>query len=110
LIGAVIYAGCLSKALEPQSLRAVACPEGRVIGQESNVRVFDVQHIKGLEFEAVFFVGVDELAVHRPTLFDRYLYVGATRAATYLGLTCTGSNMPDIVEHLADQFGDRWQA
>lgn len=100
----------LSKALEPQSLRAVACPEGKVIGQENDVRVFDVQHIKGLEFEAVFFVGVDELAVQRPTLFDKYLYVGATRAATYLGLTCTGSRMPGIIEDLADQFGDRWQA
>jgi hypothetical protein len=99
----------LSKALEPQSLRAVACPEGKVIGQENDVRVFDVQHIKGLEFEAVFFVSVDELAAHRPTLFDKYLYVGATRAATYLGLTCTGSTMPSIIEQLADQFGDCWR-
>ena len=28
----------------------------------NDVRVFDIQHIKGLEFEAVFFVGVDRLA------------------------------------------------
>lgn len=98
----------LKIALEPQSLHAVACPEGKVIGQESDVRVFDVQHIKGLEFEAVFFVGVDELAKQRPTLFDKYLYVGATRAATYLGLTCAGDNMPNSIERLSGQFGDRW--
>lgn len=104
------FAEQLSKTLEPQNLRAVACPEGRVIGQENDVRVFDVQHIKGLEFEAVFFVGVDELAVQRPMLFDKYLYVGATRAATYLGLTCSGRSMPGIIEDMADQFGDSWQA
>jgi len=63
---------------------------GQTVGQDNDVRVFDVQHIKGLEFEAVFFVDVDELAERLPTLFDRYLYVGATRAATYLGLTCAG--------------------
>jgi hypothetical protein len=77
--------------------------------QANDVRVFDVQRIKVLEFEAVFFVGVDELAVHPPTQVDKHLYVGATRA-TYLGLTCAGSNMPGIIEHLADQFGNRWQA
>lgn len=99
----------LSMALADQSLRAVVCPEGKVIGHESDVRVFDVQHIKGLEFEAVFFVDVDELAIQLPTLFDKYLYVGATRAATYLGLTCAGSKMPDIIEDLVDQFGDSWQ-
>ena len=98
----------LSIALEPQSLLAVACPEGKVIGQENDVRVFDVQHIKGLEFEAVFFVGVDELAKRLPTLFDKYLYVGATRAATYLGLTCAGDKMPEAIERLSGHFGDCW--
>lgn len=98
----------LSVALEPQNLRAMACPEGKVIGQENDVRVFDVQHIKGLEFEAVFFVGVDELAAHRPTLFDKFLYVGATRAATYLGLTCSGDKMPALIKGMSDQFDARW--
>lgn len=95
-------------ALEPQSLRAEACPEGKVIGEETHVRVFDVQHIKGLEFEAVFFVGIDDLAKNRPTLFDKYLYVGATRAAAFLGLTCAGNAMPDIIERLCEHFADRW--
>jgi DNA helicase IV len=73
------------------------------------VRVFDVQHIKGLEFEAVFFVDVDKLALERPDLFDKYLYVGATRAATYLGLTVSGPMLPDKLAPLADAFTSDWR-
>ncbi|MGQ9823217.1 MAG: hypothetical protein ACUVQK_15275 [Thermogutta sp.] len=40
--------------LERLNIRIVGCKEGRVVGDGSEVRVFDVQHIKGLEFEAVF--------------------------------------------------------
>ncbi|HAZ8153761.1 TPA: ATP-binding domain-containing protein [Escherichia coli] len=52
------------------------------------MRVFDIQHIKGMEFEAVFFVSIDQLATLHPALFGKYLYVGITRAATYLDVTC----------------------
>ena len=78
------------------------------MGQESNVRVFDIQHIKGLEFEAVFFVSVDQLAALHPALFDKYLYVGTTRAATYLGVTCDGT-LPVALEGLRAHFGQDWQ-
>jgi hypothetical protein len=44
-------------------------------GQNADVRVFDVQQIKGLEFEAVFFVSLDQLAAREPALFDKFLYV-----------------------------------
>ena len=74
--------------LEERNIRIVGCKEGRVVGDASEVRMFDIQHIKGLEFEAVFFVGIDRLALRIPDLFQRFFYVGATRAATYLGITC----------------------
>jgi DNA polymerase III delta prime subunit len=74
--------------LETASITIVGCHGGRVVGDAQEVRVFDIKHIKGLEFEAVFFVGVDRLAARLPQLFDRYIYVGVTRAATYLGITC----------------------
>ncbi|MEX1205675.1 MAG: ATP-binding domain-containing protein [Dongiaceae bacterium] len=76
------------KILSERNIPIVGCKEGRIVGDKSEVRVFDVQHIKGLEFEAVFFVGIDGLAERIPDLFQRFLYVGVTRAATYLGLTC----------------------
>ncbi|MCK1580682.1 ATP-binding domain-containing protein [Bradyrhizobium sp. 168] len=87
-------AAALDAALVDKNIRAVACSRGQTVGQDNDVRVFDVQHIKGLEFEAVFFVGVDELAKRFPALFDKYLYVGATRAAYYLGLTTSEFSLP----------------
>ncbi|PSF13090.1 DNA helicase UvrD [Marinobacter fuscus] len=100
-------AEALNARLADHNIQVTACREGQAVGQESNVRVFDIQHIKGLEFEAVFFVGVDQLAELQPTLFDKYLYVGTTRAATYLGLTCK-STLPATIESLRDQFGQNW--
>jgi DNA polymerase III delta prime subunit len=102
-------AEALNVALAEHNIQVIACREGQAVGQESNVRVFDIQHIKGLEFEAVFFIGIDQLAALHPELFDKYLYVGTTRAATYLGVTCEGS-LPTAIESLRAHFGLDWQA
>jgi hypothetical protein len=102
-------AEALNAALAEHNIQVIACHEGQAVGQESNVRVFDIQHIKGLEFEAVFFVGIDQLAALHPALFDKYLYVGTTRAATYLGVTCEGA-LPLAIESLHAHFGQDWQA
>jgi len=101
-------AEALNEALAEHNIQVIACREGQAVGQESNVRVFDIQHIKGLEFEAVFFVGIDQLAALHPALFDKYLYVGTTRAATYLGVTCDGT-LPTAIESLRAHFGQDWQ-
>ncbi|MBB5456762.1 ATP-binding domain-containing protein [Paraburkholderia sp. Cpub6] len=102
-------AHALNEALADQNIQVVACREGQAVGQESNVRVFDVQHIKGLEFEAAFFVGIDQLAASRPELFDKFLYVGATRAAQYLGVTCA-AKLPYALEPLRRHFRVTWDA
>lgn len=97
----------LNRAFADTNLRAIACVDGRIIGSDDEIRVFDVQHIKGLEFEAVFFIGIDDLATERPDLFDKYLYVGATRAATYLGITAN-SALPRSLDVLRARFGAGW--
>lgn len=97
----------LSGYLEAVNLGAVACEHGKALGEGTEVRVFDIQHIKGLEFEAVFFAGIDRLAQEKPDLFDRYLYVGTTRAATYLGLACEGL-LPEKLEPLRPSFVSSW--
>lgn len=102
-------ADALNEALSEHNIQVIACREGQAVGQESNVRVFDIQHIKGLEFEAVFFVGINQLAALHPALFDKYLYVGTTRAATFLGVTCDGT-LPPAIESLRAHFGQDWQA
>ena len=81
--------------------------DGQGIGHDGDIRIFDIQHIKGLEFEAVFFINVDKLAEEKPLLFDKYLYVGVTRATTYLGITCEKS-LPSQIEHTRDMFIDEW--
>ena len=102
-----LVADALNKALTEHNIQVIACRDGQAVGQESSVRVFDIQHIKGLEFEAVFFIDVDQLANLHPELFDKYLYVGTTRAATYLGMTCQGS-LPVSIESLRSHFCEGW--
>ena len=97
----------LGALLADKNIRVVACHDGQSLGQENDVRVFDIKHIKGLEFEAAFFVGIDKLATNQPTLFDKYLYVGTTRAAVYLGVTCEGP-LPAGIEALRPMFGSAW--
>lgn len=91
--------------LSDHNVRIVGCRDGRDVGNVQEVRVFDIQHIKGLEFEAVFFVAIDALAERLPDLFEKYLYVGITRAATFLGVTCKHA-LPPSLEFLRPLFSD----
>ena len=100
-------AAALGDALADRNIRVIPCSDGQILGREGAVRVFNIQHIKGLEFEAAFFVGTDRLAELHPDLFDKYLYVGATRAATYLGMTCE-QDLPTSIMGLQKLFGQRW--
>ncbi|MEJ0063315.1 MAG: ATP-binding domain-containing protein [Alphaproteobacteria bacterium] len=95
-------------ALAEYNIQVFGCKDGRVVGQDSDIRVFNIQHIKGLEFEAAFYIAIDRLAVMQPELFSKYLYVGATRAATYLGLTCEGA-LPESLEKLRNKFVPNWE-
>ena len=100
-------AKALTLALEDQNIHVVPCRDGRVRGRDSAVRVLNVKHIKGLEFEAVFFVGIDKVVANYPELFDKYLYVGATRAATYFGMSCEQA-LPSRLGELRRMFNQKW--
>lgn len=97
----------LNDRLEEINLSAVACKDGKVVGNDRDVRVFNIRHIKGLEFEAVFFVDLDQTVSKHPDLFSKYLYVGATRAATYLGVTFKG-DVPRQIAPLSHHFSEDW--
>ncbi|TCJ41265.1 ATP-binding domain-containing protein [Parafrankia sp. BMG5.11] len=90
---AEVLTGLLNIHLAGLNLQAKAS-DGEKLGKTNEIRVFPISDIKGLEFEAVFFVMVDQLAKREPDLFDRYIYVGATRAATFLGLTTYDVDLP----------------
>lgn len=98
-----ILKDCLEQMLEESNIRVEACREGKFTGEESNVRIFSVEHIKGLEFEAVFFINIDKLSVITEQ-FKKYLYVGATRAATYFGVTTTSAELPSEIKYIEPDF------
>lgn len=97
----------LTENLDEFNLKAIACLQGQSVGNATDVRVCSIEYIKGLEFEAVFFVGVDQLLLQYPDLYQKFLYVGATRAANYLGVTCT-DELPEKLEPLRPYFGEDW--
>ncbi len=95
---------------EAYGIETEACLGGRILGTQAKVRVFSVQFIKGLEFEAVFFVSVDQMAATTPGLVDRFLYVGLTRARSFLGIT-TANGFPKELSHVSGFFtSESWSA
>ena len=44
----------LASYLEEVNLSVVACEEGKALGEGTDIRVFDVQHIKGLNLKLCF--------------------------------------------------------
>jgi superfamily I DNA/RNA helicase len=103
-------AEAVRKHLKPHNIAIMGYKDGLVVGDEREVRVFDVRHVKGMEFEAVFFVGVDGMASRIPEMFHRFVYVGITRAATYLGVTCA-RRLPPVLEPVRSHFSDTtWAA
>jgi DNA helicase IV len=100
-------ATALNNFLQNVNIQVLACVRGK-IGTNCSVRIFSIEYIKGLEFEAVFFVGIDELARKNEDLFDKYLYVGASRAATFLGITLTSNELPKKIKGAEHLFGSRW--
>ena len=82
-----------------------ACRNGEVLGDKNTVRIFSIDKIKGLEFEAVFFHNLDELQNQNLSndLLLKYLYVGLSRATFYLGLTVSEDLESDL-SFLSESF------
>jgi superfamily I DNA/RNA helicase len=90
-----------------------ACRNGEVLGDKNTVRIFSIDKIKGLEFEAVFFHNLDELQNQNLStdLLLKYLYVGLSRATFYLGLTVSEELNSDLI-FISDSFdrtGKTWK-
>jgi len=79
------------------------CPDGKVLGESSSVRIFNIKYIKGLEFEAVFFWDIDDFSIEEEDLLDRLLYVGISRASFFLGVTVK-NDLPRKIKYLEKHF------
>ncbi|MBI2259662.1 MAG: hypothetical protein HYU67_12310 [Flavobacteriia bacterium] len=79
-------------------INVVPCENGQILGDKNSVRVFSIDYVKGLEFEAAFFHNIDNLFEGKKIsktdedLLLKNIYVGLSRAAFYLGVTCSDSN------------------
>jgi hypothetical protein len=97
------------------NVEAVFC-DGANAGEGHQIRVFDLEHGKGLEFEAAFVVNLDEMERRADwsATFQELLYVAATRAATFFGITYCESEPACLapVKHLmaTDGWGPRPEA
>ena len=107
--------GTLAQALEEApslggNVEIDRCHDGRVLGEGASVRIFNVEHIKGLEFEAAFFHDMGAIATRFPELAEKLLYVGLSRASLYLGITAIGG-VPQVLGPLAADLVDGdWSA
>ena len=93
----------LEEPLEQNSIAIKGCPKGEVLSTESQVRVFSVKYIKGLEFESVFFLDINKISERAPELVEKYLYVGLTRAANFLAVTYNHC-FPEKIDFVFDDF------
>jgi hypothetical protein len=89
-----------------------SCRNGEVLGDKNTVRIFSIDKIKGLEFEAVFFHNLDDLQKQNISsdLLLKYLYVGLSRATFYLALTLSEEWSDDLnfILKYFDRSGRTW--
>ncbi len=96
----------LSDRLYAHSIEVEGSPAGQGLGDSARVRIFAVEHIKGLEFEAVFYADIDQMAENTGNLIERYLYVGLSRARSFLGMTYT-TQFPPRLECVRKHFPEQ---
>ena len=59
---------------------------GNVLSSSNHIRVYPIDVVKGMEFDVVFFHNIDSTQ-EESDLLKRYIYVGVSRAAFFLGVT-----------------------
>jgi len=73
--------------LNPAGIDVKVCSDSNLEG-EKTLRIFPIDQVKGMEFEAVFFYDIDD--IESSSLINKYLYVGLSRASMYLAVTSNG--------------------
>ena len=74
--------------------------EGNVLASSNQIRVYPIDVVKGMEFDVVFFHNIDN-ADADDDLIKRYIYVGVSRAAFFLGITLK-TDKKDITKYFKE--------
>ena len=91
---------------EDNGIKVIDGSQGETLGTSEQVRVFPIDKVKGMEFDVVFFIDIDD-KLWDIDLLKRYMYVGVSRAAFFLGVTLTHDD-PEITQYF--HVGSNWQA
>ena len=78
--------------------------EGNVLASGNQIRVYPIEVVKGMEFDVVFFHNIDKTSVDSE-LIKRYIYVGVSRAAFFLGITLE-NDVKEISKYFT--FNETW--
>lgn len=73
------------------SIKVVDGSGGNVLADSNQIRVYPIDVVKGMEFDVVFFHNIDSASLSSD-LVKRYIYVGVSRAAFFLGITLNSGN------------------
>lgn len=90
-----------SATLQDAGIEIVDGSAGNVTGSRQEIRVYPINVVKGLEFDVVFFHNIDSVGFDDETI-KRYIYVGVSRAAFFLGATMS-NDMPAISQYFSKQ-------
>lgn len=89
------------ETLQDEGIDVADCSRGDTLSSRDTVRIFPIALVKGMEFEVAFFHNIDSL---QSELVERYLYVGLSRAAFFLGVTSSSNN--SLLNSVRDLFSD----
>ena len=90
--------------IDDTGIEVINGSEGNVLASKNNIRVYPIDVVKGMEFDVVFFHNIDKV-IADPDLVKRFIYVGVSRAAFFLGVTMS-KEMPEIGKYL--QKNKKW--
>lgn len=83
--------------------------DGNVLASSNQIRVYPIDVVKGMEFDVVFFHNIDNAIVDND-LIKRYIYVGISRAAFFLGVTFSKEEGNDDIIKYFDKKTVNWGA
>ncbi len=81
--------------------------DANVLASNNQIRVYPIDAVKGMEFDVVFFHNVDNFEANND-LIKRYIYVGVSRAAFFLGATFTKESGNEYVIKYFDTKTKKW--
>ena len=80
-----------SDFINDTAIEVVDGSSGMLLASSNQIRVYPINVVKGMEFDVVFFHNIDNSS-ENADLIKRYIYVGVSRAAFFLGATFNNDN------------------